>query len=60
MYSGRERFLALIWSCLAACAKTLTLPVDERVRILAVTASDESDAVRPAQPLFDSLERRTP
>jgi alpha-mannosidase len=40
-----------------AGAKTLKLPDDERVRILAVTVSDESDAVRPAQPLFDWLER---
>jgi alpha-mannosidase len=43
-----------------AGAKTLTLPVDERVRVLAVTASDEGGAVRPAQPLFDSLESRNP
>ena len=40
-----------------AGAKTLTLPDDERVRVLAVTVSDEADAVRPAQPLFDWLER---
>jgi alpha-mannosidase len=43
-----------------AGAKTLTLPSDERLRILAVTVSDESDAVRPAQPLFDRLERSKP
>jgi alpha-mannosidase len=43
-----------------AGAKTLTLPDDERVRVLAVTASDEAGAVRPAQPLFDSLERDKP
>lgn len=41
-----------------AGAKTLTLPGDDKVRILAVTVSDEDDAVRPAQPLFDWLERR--
>jgi alpha-mannosidase len=40
-----------------AGAKTLTLPDDDRVRVLAVTVSDEGDAVRPAQPLFDWLER---
>ncbi|MDT5268489.1 MAG: alpha-mannosidase [Acidobacteriota bacterium] len=39
-------------------AKTLTLPNDDKVRVLAVTVSDEGDAVRPAQPLFDWLERR--
>jgi alpha-mannosidase len=43
-----------------AGAKTLTLPDDERVRVLAVTVSDEGDAVRPAQPLFDWLERVKP
>jgi alpha-mannosidase len=42
---------------LPAGAKTLTLPVDDRVRVLAVTVSDEGDAVRPAQPLFDWLEQ---
>jgi alpha-mannosidase len=42
---------------LPAGAGTLTLPDDERVRVLAVTVSDEGDAVRPAQPLFDWLER---
>lgn len=40
-----------------AGAKTLTLPDDGMVRVLAVTVSDESDAVRPAQPLFDWTER---
>lgn len=40
-----------------AGAKTLTLPDDDRVRVLAVTVSDESVAVRPAQPLFDWVER---
>ncbi len=38
-----------------AGAKTLTLPNDERIRILAVTVADESPAVRPAQPLYDTL-----
>lgn len=40
-----------------AGARTLTLPDDVSVRVLAVTVSDESDAVRPAQPLFDWTER---
>jgi alpha-mannosidase len=38
-----------------AGAKTLSLPNDERIRILAVTVADESPAVRPAQPLYDTL-----
>jgi alpha-mannosidase len=42
---------------LPAGARELTLPADERVRVMAVTASDEAHAVRPAQPLFDALER---
>jgi len=37
-------------------ATTLTLPDDERVRVLAVTVSDEGGRVRPSQPLFDTLE----
>ncbi len=43
-----------------AGAKTLTLPDDERVRVLAVTVSDEAHAVRPAQALFDALEIARP
>ncbi len=40
-----------------AGAKTLTLPDNDRIRVLAVTVSDEGRAVRPAQPLFDTLQR---
>lgn len=39
-----------------ANAKTLTLPDNGRVRILAVTVSGESVQARPAQPLYDTLE----
>ncbi|HVF44956.1 MAG TPA: glycosyl hydrolase-related protein, partial [Pyrinomonadaceae bacterium] len=38
-------------------AKTLTLPSDDKVRVLAVTVSDEGGRVLPSQPLFDTLER---
>jgi alpha-mannosidase len=41
-------------------AKTLTLPSDEKIRVMAVTVSDEGSRVRPAQPLFDALERVAP
>jgi alpha-mannosidase len=41
-----------------ARAETLTLPHDDKLRVFAVTVSDEGETVRPAQPLFDSLERR--
>jgi alpha-mannosidase len=38
-------------------AKTLTLPNNERIRILAITVASEPGEVRPAQPLYDTLER---
>ncbi len=39
-----------------AGARTLTLPNNDKIRILAMTVSDESTEVRPAQPLYDTLE----
>lgn len=42
---------------ISARAKTLTFPDDEKVRIMAVTLSDEPWHVKPVQPLFDTLER---
>jgi alpha-mannosidase len=41
----------------AANAQTLTLPNNDRVRILAITGSDESAGVKPAHALYDTLER---
>jgi len=38
-------------------ATSLTLPDDERVRVVAVTVADETGAVRPLQPLYDALQR---
>jgi alpha-mannosidase len=38
-------------------ARTLVLPDNERIRILAVTVADEPWAIKPAQPLYDTLER---
>jgi alpha-mannosidase len=40
-----------------AGARTLTLPNNDRIRILAVTVADEPWVVTPAQPLYDTLER---
>jgi alpha-mannosidase len=40
-----------------ANAPTLTLPNNDRVRILAITGSDEHSMVKPAHPLYDTLER---
>jgi alpha-mannosidase len=42
---------------LPANAKTLRLPDNEKIRILAVTVSDEGARADPAQPLYDTLER---
>jgi alpha-mannosidase len=41
-------------------ARTLKLPDNARIRILAVTVSDEGVGVRPARPLYDTLERTAP
>jgi alpha-mannosidase len=41
-----------------AGARTLTLPDNERVRILAMTVADEPWVITPAQPLYDTLDRR--
>jgi alpha-mannosidase len=40
-----------------ANARALTLPFNDKVRILAVTASYERNGVKPAQALYDTLER---
>ena len=40
-----------------AGARTLVLPNNERIRILAITVANEFGDVRPAQPLYDTLER---
>ena len=42
---------------LPAGARTLTLPDNDRIRILAVTVADEPNRVLPAGPLYDTLER---
>src|SRR5213080_1833412 len=38
-------------------ARTLTLPDNERIRILAVTIANEPWAINPVHPLYDTLER---
>ena len=42
---------------LPAGAKTLTLPDNERIRILAISLADELPGVTPAAPLYDTLLR---
>ena len=38
-------------------AEKLTLPMNENIRILAITGSNEGNKVKPAQPLYDTLEK---
>jgi alpha-mannosidase len=40
-----------------AAATSITLPDNERIRIMAITVADEPAAVHPAQPLYDELAR---
>jgi alpha-mannosidase len=40
---------------LPAGAAALTLPDNDKIRILAVTVSDEGASALPAQPLYDTL-----
>jgi alpha-mannosidase len=37
--------------------RTLVLPNNDRIRILAITVANETGDARPAQPLYDTLER---
>ncbi|HSY48603.1 MAG TPA: glycoside hydrolase family 38 C-terminal domain-containing protein [Thermoanaerobaculia bacterium] len=39
-------------------ARTLTLPENDKIRVLAATVSDERAGLIEAQPLYDTLERR--
>ena len=45
---------------LPAGARTLTLPTDSQIRVLAVSAAEEYPAAKPAQPLYDTLGRAEP
>ncbi|HET6972763.1 MAG TPA: glycoside hydrolase family 38 C-terminal domain-containing protein [Pyrinomonadaceae bacterium] len=38
-------------------ARTLTLPNNDRVRIMAITGSNERSTLKPAHPLYDTLEQ---
>ncbi len=42
---------------LPAGAKTLTLPDDGEIRVMAVSVAQEGPDVRPVQPLYDTLQR---
>ena len=45
---------------LTATDRTLTLPTNDKVRILAISVSKEGPDVMPAQPLYDTLQASTP
>jgi alpha-mannosidase len=45
---------------LPAGAKTIVLPDNDKIRILAMTAVNEEGDLRPAQPLYDVLPPQTP
>ena len=42
---------------LPAGATTLTLPDNQKIRILAISVAEEGATAKPAQPLYDTLER---
>jgi alpha-mannosidase len=44
---------------LPASARTLTLPDNDKIRILAITVSNEPAQTHPAQPLYDTTEQVT-
>jgi alpha-mannosidase len=43
-----------------AGAKTLTLPDNDKLRIMALTVSNEGTQIKPAHPLYDTLEKTAP
>src|ERR1035438_8897407 len=45
---------------LPAGARTLTLPNNDKVKVLAVSVADQGPLVTPAQPLYDTLGRTEP
>jgi alpha-mannosidase len=45
---------------LPAGARSITLPNNEKVRILAISVAHEGPAVQPSQPLYDTLGRSEP
>jgi len=45
---------------LPAGTKTITLPNNDKIRILAISAADEGPLLKPAQPLYDTLGRTEP
>jgi alpha-mannosidase len=44
----------------AGDAKSITLPVNDKIRILAISTADENPLIVPVQPLYDTLGRTEP
>ncbi len=44
----------------AADAKSITLPSNDKIRILAISTAEENPSIAPAEPLFDTLGRTEP
>jgi alpha-mannosidase len=53
--SYRYSYLFAYTIDLPADAKTITLPENDKIRILAISVADENAAVMPTQPLYDIL-----
>ena len=45
---------------LPAGAKTITLPTNDKIRILAISVADENPEIKPVAPLYDTLGRSEP
>jgi alpha-mannosidase len=45
---------------LPAGTRKLTLPMNDKVRVMAVSVAEEQPEVKPAQPLYDTLEGAVP
>ena len=45
---------------LPAGAKAITLPHNDKIRVFAISLADENPEVKPAQPLYDTLNRSEP
>ena len=45
---------------LSAGERTITLPNNDKIRILAISTADEAPELHPVQPLYDTLNRTEP
>jgi alpha-mannosidase len=40
--------------------RTVTLPANDKIRVLAISVAEENPDLQPAQPLYDTLNRTEP